>query len=145
MSIDLDEYEAQEAAGEEMSQESRMILALCKRIKVAESERTKYAKHADEGWALANRRTEQWKQVEQELDETRDGLDEAHEALYRVRRAARAWKALVKHYRETQHAHGITRCEDCNKPANIECLHRWRCMPCFEEWKERYERDKETR
>ena len=88
-----------------------------------------------------------------ELDEARDKLDEAQrnweEDLYELvdpaRRAARTWKALAKHYRETRHVHGITRCEDCNKPANVECLHRWRCMPCFEEWKERYERDKETR
>lgn len=48
------------------------------------AERDRYAKHADEGWALANRRTEQWKQVEAERDEARARLADAARLIFEM-------------------------------------------------------------
>ncbi|OPZ01752.1 MAG: hypothetical protein BWZ09_02653 [Alphaproteobacteria bacterium ADurb.BinA305] len=47
----------------------------------AEAARDHYIKHADEGWALANRRTVQWKQAERERDEARAEVEKAHESV----------------------------------------------------------------
>ncbi len=57
------------------------ITVLEARIKLLSSELEQMTKHANEGWALANTRTAQWKSTELQNDELRDSLSEILQAL----------------------------------------------------------------
>ncbi len=57
------------------------ITVLEARIKKLSADLEQMTKHANEGWALANTRTAQWKTVELQNDELRDSLSEILQAL----------------------------------------------------------------